>query len=147
MVAAVEIETVDETEKGTFLVDRASVKSMLADNVMDGAIVNIASTIAETGLALATPYSASKGGVVSPTRAVALGVATRGIRVNAISPGPVDRLLLAKLPAHVVATIVEKTALKLKARDEQIAETIAFMCIPKASYMTGAAVVAGGIII
>ncbi|CAN7994696.1 unnamed protein product [Ixodes pacificus] len=133
--------------RGTFLIDRASVRHMLDKNVTDGAIVNIASIIAKTGFSGGTPYSASKGGVVSLTKAVALEVASSGIRVNAILPGPVDTPMLEKLPASVVAAFVDATALKREARPEEISETIAFMCSPKSSFMTGAAIdVTGGII-
>ncbi|CAN8023314.1 unnamed protein product [Ixodes persulcatus] len=119
---------------------------MLANNVTNGAIVNIASIIGKTGFPEITPYSASKGGVISLTKAVALEVAGRGIRVNAILPGPVDTPMLEKLPQDKVAIFVEATALKRKARPEEISETIAFMCSPKSSFLTGAAVeVTGGI--
>ncbi|CAN7995384.1 unnamed protein product, partial [Ixodes hexagonus] len=140
-------DTLATNLRGTFLIDRASVKSMLANNVTDGAIVNIASIIAKTAYPRFVPYSASKGGVVSLTKAVALEVASKGIRVNAMLPGPVDTPLLARLPEDVVADLVDKTALKRNARPDEIAETIAFMCSPKSSYMIGAAVdVTGGII-
>uniref|UniRef100_A0A6B0V9I3 (3R)-3-hydroxyacyl-CoA dehydrogenase n=1 Tax=Ixodes ricinus TaxID=34613 RepID=A0A6B0V9I3_IXORI len=133
--------------RGTFLIDRASVRHMLDKNVTDGAIVNIASIIAKTGFPGASPYSSSKGGVVSLTKAVALEVASRGIRVNAMLPGPVDTPMLEKLPSSVVTAFVDATAVKREARPEEISETIAFMCSPKSSFMTGAAIdVAGGII-
>ncbi|CAN7995390.1 unnamed protein product, partial [Ixodes hexagonus] len=140
-------DTLATNLRGTFLIDRASVKSMLANNVTDGAIVNIASIIAKTGLPGFVPYSASKGGVVSLTKAVALEVASKGIRVNAMLPGPVDTPMLEHLPEDVVAIFVGATALKREARPDEIAETIAFMCSPKSSFMIGAAVdVTGGII-
>ncbi|CAN7995398.1 unnamed protein product [Ixodes hexagonus] len=119
---------------------------MLANNVTDGAIVNIASSFAETGTPVFPAYSAAKGGVVSLTKAVALEVASKGIRVNVILPGPIDTPLLASLSADLVAASVESTALKRKGRPEEIADVIAFMCSPKSSFMTGAAVdVNGGI--
>ncbi|CAN7995072.1 unnamed protein product [Ixodes hexagonus] len=118
---------------------------MLANNVTDAAIVNIASDIAETGFPSLPAYSASKGGVVSLTEALALEVATKGIRVNVILPGPIDTPMLAKLPEDMVDYFLEHTAVKRKGRPEEIAETIAFMCSPKSSFMIGAAVpVTGG---
>ncbi|EEC05550.1 short-chain alcohol dehydrogenase, putative [Ixodes scapularis] len=141
-------EAIGTNLRGTFLIDRASVRHMLARNVTGGAIVNIASIMAKTGYPGEAPYSASKGGVVSLTKAVALEVATQSIRVNAILPGPVDTPMLAKTPAEAVATYVQATALKRVGQPEEIAETIAFMCSPKSSFMTGAAVdVTGGIIV
>ncbi|CAN8022972.1 unnamed protein product [Ixodes persulcatus] len=113
---------------------------MLSNNVMDGAIVNIASIAARTVLPRGAPYSTSKGGVVTLTKALALEVASRGIRVNAILPGPVDTPLLATAPADIVSVLIAQTSMKRKARPEEISETIAFMCSPKSSFMTGAAV-------
>ncbi|CAN8023180.1 unnamed protein product, partial [Ixodes persulcatus] len=147
-------EAIGTNLRGTFLINRASVRHMLAKNVTDGAIVNIASIMAKTGYPGATrskrpsrKSDASKGGVVSLTKAVALKVATKSIRVNTILPGPVDTPMLAKTPAEAVATYVQATALKRVGQPEEIAETIAFMCSPKSSFMTGAAVdVTGGII-
>ncbi|XP_002412923.3 (3R)-3-hydroxyacyl-CoA dehydrogenase [Ixodes scapularis] len=140
-------DTLATNLRGTFLIDRASVKHMLANNVTDGAIVNIASIIAKTAFPRYTPYSASKGGVVSLTKAVALEVASSGIRVNAMLPGPVDTPLLARLPPEVSSAFIAATAFKRKARPDEISETIAFMCSPKSSFLTGAAIdVTGGII-
>ncbi|KAG0444309.1 hypothetical protein HPB47_013941 [Ixodes persulcatus] len=133
--------------RGTFLVDRAAVRHMLANNVTDGAIVNVASILAKTGAPQLSAYSASKGGVVSLTKAVALEVANMGIRVNTILPGPTDTPFYANFPAELVAEIAGSPALKRMARPQEISETIAFMCSPKSSFMTGAAIdVAGGII-
>ncbi|CAN7995394.1 unnamed protein product [Ixodes hexagonus] len=140
-------EVISNNLRGTFLIDRASVKCMLANNVTDGAIVNVASILGKTGFPQATPYAASKGGVMSLTKALALEVASKGIRVNAINPGPVDTHMLEMLPAAMVKAFVEATALKREARPEEISETIAFMCSPKSSFMVGAIVdVTGGII-
>ncbi|XP_029826604.2 (3R)-3-hydroxyacyl-CoA dehydrogenase-like [Ixodes scapularis] len=133
--------------RGTFLIDRATVRHMLANNVTDGAIVNIASITAKTGSPMLPPYTASKGGVVSLTKAVALEVASKGIRVNTILPGPVDTPLTQKLPKDFVDELIEQTAFKRLAQPQEISETIAFMCSPKSSFMTGAAIdVTGGVI-
>ncbi|CAN7940279.1 unnamed protein product, partial [Ixodes hexagonus] len=132
--------------RGTFLIDRASVRAMLANNVTEGSIVNIASVTAKTGFPNYVSYAASKGGVVSLTKAVAQEVATKGIRVNTILPGPVDTPMLASLAPDVLKEHVDTTALKRKARPQEIAEVIAFMCSPKSSYMIGSAIdVNGGI--
>ncbi|CAN8023191.1 unnamed protein product [Ixodes persulcatus] len=140
-------DTLATNLRGTFLIDRASVRHMLTNNVTDGAIVNIASIIAKTAFPRYSPYSASKGGVVPLTKAVALEVASSGIRVNAMLPGPVDTPLLARLPPEVSSAFIAATAFKRKARPDEISETIAFMCSPKSSFMTGAAIdVTGGII-
>ncbi|KAG0420102.1 hypothetical protein HPB47_003676, partial [Ixodes persulcatus] len=126
--------------RGTFLINRASVRHMLANNVMDGTIVNIASDLATSGSAKLPSYSASKGGVGSLTKSVALEVAAKGIRVNAILPGPVDTPMLTNLPEEKVASFDKSAMFRRRARPEEISETIAFMCSPMSSFMTGAAV-------
>ncbi|CAN7976113.1 unnamed protein product [Ixodes persulcatus] len=98
--------------QGTFLIDRALLRHMLSNNVTDGAIVNIASSLADTGFAKLPVYSASKGGVVSLTKAVALEVASKGIRVNAILPGPVDTPFYANFSAELVAKVAQSSPLK-----------------------------------
>ncbi|EEC08262.1 short-chain alcohol dehydrogenase, putative [Ixodes scapularis] len=118
---------------------------MLANNVTDGAIVNIPSILSKTGAPLLSSYSASKGGVVSLTKAVALEVANMGIRVNTILPGPTDTPFYDSFPVEFATGAAQSAALKRMARPEEISETIAFMCSPKSSFMTGAAIdVTGG---
>jgi NAD(P)-dependent dehydrogenase (short-subunit alcohol dehydrogenase family) len=73
---------------GTFLVSREAAKAMRSRGA--GAIVNIASVSGITGNQGRTAYGASKGGVIAMTKVMAVELATLGIRVNAIAPGPID---------------------------------------------------------
>ena len=72
---------------GTFLVCREVLPHLLATG---GNIVNLASTAAHKGQPWATAYVASKGGVLSFTRSLAVEYAAQGLRVNSISPGGID---------------------------------------------------------
>lgn len=78
---------VDVNLKGTFLVAQASGRHMA--NQGSGVIINISSTQAEVANADSAHYTASKGGVRSLTKALAVGLAQYNIRVNAIGPGPI----------------------------------------------------------
>ncbi|KAG0444707.1 hypothetical protein HPB47_013478 [Ixodes persulcatus] len=70
---------------------------MLARNVTGAAIVNIASIFGKGGFPGLSTYTASKGGVVAFTKAIAVELATRGIRVNAILPGLTNTPTIQKL--------------------------------------------------
>ncbi len=78
--------------RGTFLVTRAFLRSMIERK--SGKIINIASQLAQIGGTEASAYAASKGGVISFTKSLAREVATLGISVNAIAPGPIKTPLL-----------------------------------------------------
>lgn len=78
--------------RGTFLVTRAFLSSMIDRKC--GKIINIASQLAQIGGTEASAYAASKGGVISFTKSLAREVATLGISVNAIAPGPIKTPLL-----------------------------------------------------
>lgn len=78
--------------RGTFLCTRFLLPSMLEKG--SGRIINIASQLGQIGGAEVAHYSASKGGVIAFTKAVAREVAARGVLVNAIAPGPIQTPLL-----------------------------------------------------
>jgi len=114
-----------------------------------GSIINTASFVALMGAA--TPqiaYTASKGGVLSMTREIAVEFARRGIRANALCPGPVDTPLLAELmadPARRQRRLVHIPPGRL-ARASEIARAALFLASDDASYVSGATfVVDGGI--
>ena len=78
--------------RGTFLCTRHLIGQMLERQ--DGVVINIASQLGQIGGAAVAHYSASKAGVIGLTKALAREVSTRGVRVNAIAPGPIQTPLL-----------------------------------------------------
>jgi NAD(P)-dependent dehydrogenase (short-subunit alcohol dehydrogenase family) len=135
----------DVNVRGLFLAAQAGARLMTADG-RGGSIVLMASVnglIAEPRFA---DYNTSKGGAVLLARSMAVDLATRGVRVNAVCPGYVrtpmtegylaDPAALSGILAHVPMGRV--------ADPEEIAAVIAFLASDEASYVTGAAIVVDG---
>jgi 3-oxoacyl-[acyl-carrier protein] reductase len=112
-----------------------------------GAIVNMASVSALLGTAGQTNYAASKGGTISFTRTLARELGPMGIRVNAVAPGLVQTDLIAAMKKEHVDSIIGDTALGRIGTAAEVAEAVAFLASPRASYITGQClVIDGGII-
>jgi NAD(P)-dependent dehydrogenase (short-subunit alcohol dehydrogenase family) len=106
-----------------------------------GAIVNIGSIASVGGIPGRNAYCAAKAGVLGMTRALASEWARQGIRVNAVAPGYVKTALVAKLAKQGVIdghAIARRTPMGRMAEPEEIAQSIAFLVSPQASYITGA---------
>lgn len=123
---------------GSFVVAQAVVRSMLAGR-RRGAIVHLASTAGQQGNLERTAYGISKGGVIVLTQVMAVELAADGIRVNAVSPGPVATPLVDAM--HTDAMRARWTALvpqRRYAQPREIAEAIAFLLDDRrSSYVTG----------
>ncbi len=89
-------------------------------------------------------YSASKGGLVGMTRALALELAPRGVRVNAIAPSLTASEMTRAMPEHVLDKMIASIPLGRQAEPEEIAETIAALASPATAYVTGQVLVACG---
>jgi NAD(P)-dependent dehydrogenase (short-subunit alcohol dehydrogenase family) len=105
-----------------------------------GSIVNVASMVAHIGLAGAAAYGGTKATLTAMTRAWAAEFSPRGVRVNAVSPGPV---YTAADPARIEA-LGATTPLGRAAQADEIAQVITFLASPDSAYVTGATVAADG---
>jgi NAD(P)-dependent dehydrogenase (short-subunit alcohol dehydrogenase family) len=106
-----------------------------------GAIINVGSDAGQIGLPGAAAYSATKGALASMTRSWAAEFSPAGVRVNTVSPGPV---YTAILPAGETEARGTETLLSRAGQPGEIAEVIAFLASPRASYITGAVIAADG---
>jgi NAD(P)-dependent dehydrogenase (short-subunit alcohol dehydrogenase family) len=135
----------DTNVRGTFLCLKHELRVMTEQGF--GSIVNLSSTFGERGSAGASLYSASKHAVNGFTRSAALEVASKGIRVNAVAPGPVDT---EGLQRHVgddeqryAAMVATVPAGRLGHVDE-IADVIKFLASDGARFVTGQIVAVNG---
>ncbi len=106
-----------------------------------GALVNIGSIASFGGIPGRNAYCAAKAGVLGMTRALASEWARRGVRVNAVAPGYVNTALVAGLVergAIDAKAIAHRTPMGRMAAPQEIAQVIAFLASPAASYITGA---------
>ena len=140
-------QQLDVNLTGPFLVSQAALPSLLERR---GCIVNVASIAGVKGQAYTAAYSASKGGLVLLTKSMALELATRGVRVNAVCPSSV----LTPMIQGVAPTIPSDADPKLMARlmsvnegwvlPEEIAEAIAYLSSDAARSITGTTLVVDG---
>jgi NAD(P)-dependent dehydrogenase (short-subunit alcohol dehydrogenase family) len=106
-----------------------------------GSIINIGSEVGQIGLANTAAYSATKGAVASMTRSWAAEFSPAGVRVNTVAPGPVHTALQSDDETDAIGAT---TPMSRAAQPGEIAEVIAFLASPKASYITGAVIAADG---
>lgn len=105
---------------------------------MRGAIVNLAS-VAVVGFAGQAAYDASKGGLATLTRSLAVELGPMGVRANAVAPGFVDTEMLKEAPdlAAVAERFVATLPIARTGRVEEIASAVAWLASERASYVTG----------
>lgn len=139
---------------GTMLCTQAAVPDML--EAKWGRVVNIASTAGLAGYAYVAAYCAAKHGVVGLTRALALEFAKKGLTVNAVCPGYTETDIVRSSIANVMAKTgrteeqarAEFTAGNPQGRlvqADEVADTVAWLCGPAASAITGQSIaVCGG---
>jgi 3-oxoacyl-[acyl-carrier protein] reductase len=108
-------------------------------------IVNIASTEALGATALHSPYAAAKAGVTGLTRSLAVELGRDGITVNCICPGPIRTAITDRISEeHKTIYAKRRTALGRYGDPEEVAHMTLSLCLPAASFLTGAVIAVDG---
>lgn len=131
--------------KGAFLVGQAVARAMAAAG--GGAIVNMSSVNGVLAIPSIVSYNVSKGGVDQLTRGMALALADKGIRVNAVAPGTIATELAKNAVLGSEAAkqrIMSRTPMRRLGEPDEIADVVAFLLSDAASYLTGEIVYADG---
>ncbi|HEV7132569.1 MAG TPA: SDR family NAD(P)-dependent oxidoreductase [Gaiellaceae bacterium] len=131
--------------RGTFLCCKHAIPKMIARG--GGSIVNVASVAALVGLKNRAAYCASKGAVVSLTRALAVDHVGDGIRVNAVCPGTVDSPWVRRLVEDAGESLDALRARQPLGRlgtPEEIAEAVLYLASDGAAFATGTCLVIDG---
>jgi NAD(P)-dependent dehydrogenase (short-subunit alcohol dehydrogenase family) len=120
-----------------FLVGQAAARAMVAQG--KGAIVNMSSTNAVVAIPNQVPYATSKGGVNQLTKVMALALADKGVRVNAIGPGSILTELLQAVMSDAAARrkILSRTPMGRCGEPQEVAKVALFLASDEASYITG----------
>ncbi len=127
---------------GTFRMCRAALPVMA--RARDGAIINVASVSALRGNAGQANYSASKAAIVGLTRSLAVEMARRNVRVNAVCPGFVSTDMTAELPEKAVQSALAAIPMGRMGRPEEIAPIVRLLAGPGGAYITGQVLVVDG---
>ncbi|PKO64208.1 MAG: dehydrogenase [Betaproteobacteria bacterium HGW-Betaproteobacteria-16] len=131
--------------KGSFLMGQAVARVMAAHG--DGSIINMSSVNGVLAIPNIASYNVSKGGINQLTRVMALALADKGIRVNAVAPGTIA----TELAARAVLTseeakhkILSRTPMQRLGEPDEIADVVAWLASDAASYVTGEIVTVDG---
>lgn len=125
----------DTNLKGAFALIRAATRPMMKQR--QGAIVNLTSIVGESGNAGQVAYSASKAGLIGLTKSLAKELASRNVRVNAVSPGFIDTDMTSSIPPELRAKMSESIPLGRLGSADEIAQAVTFLASDAASYITG----------
>jgi NAD(P)-dependent dehydrogenase (short-subunit alcohol dehydrogenase family) len=124
--------------RGTFLCLKYEIAAMLQSG--GGAIVNMTSTAGLEAVGGLAAYVATKHGIVGLTKVAALEYAARGIRVNAVAPGPILTEQLERAGAAAQQGAAQAMPMKRVGRPEEVAATVTWLCGESASFVTGATI-------
>ncbi|MDR3439392.1 3-oxoacyl-ACP reductase FabG [Telmatospirillum sp.] len=121
--------------RGTFLCCRTAITDMLAAG--DGVIVNVASRIGQAGGANVCHYAAAKAGMIGLTKSLAREFSRRGIRVNAVAPGPIKTEISAAFAPGWEEERLKELPLGRFGEPDDVADTVEFLASPRSRLYVG----------
>ena len=112
-----------------------------------GKIINISSISGILGTSGQTNYAATKGGVISFTKALARELGPFNIHVNAVAPGLIESDVVSRMPKEKVEAIIKSSSLGRIGKPEEVAQVVLFLASEHSNYITGQTlIVDGGIV-
>ena len=128
--------------KGAFNATRGLLRTMVRQRY--GRIVNISSVSGLMGLAGQANYAASKAGLIGMTKSLARELASRNITVNVVAPGFIETDMTSVLSEEIRKGALAQIPQARFGAPQDIAETVAFLCSPRAAYITGQTIAVDG---
>ena len=121
--------------RGTFLMTKMVLPAMLKAG--KGAVINVASQLGQVGGIELSHYAAAKSAIIGMTKSLAREVSSRGVRVNAVAPGPINTPLVRELSLEWRTRKASELPLGRFGEPEEVAATVAFLASPQASLFVG----------
>ena len=132
----------DTNLKGAFVLMKAAARPMMKQR--EGAMINLTSVVGEMGNAGQAAYAASKAGLIGLTKSMARELASRNIRVNAVSPGFIDTDMTSHLGNDLRTRMVEGIPLGRLGTAQEVARAVRFLASDEAAYITGEVIKVNG---
>lgn len=136
------LKVMDTNINGAFRWSKAVMRSMMM--ARRGTIINVSSISGLVGVAGQTNYAASKGAIISFSRALAAELGPKGIRVNTVVPGFIETDMTARIPRDIKRRNLERIPVKRFGQPAEVAGVVLFLASDAASYIMGQTIVIDG---